>query len=212
VVTIHMLPCRGSAERAVQYLLGNRSSSGESRHASPVAVAGDARLFEYAVRGYGRNAYLSCVLSYSESREQLGDSANQAGDELLDLLTGGLCRTRYAFFWVRHARENGTDDHLLISKQDAMTHLKLPLWSATEAEIKDINTFRRRHNLRHNLSDPDDPWRRRFLHKPHFKMSPGKRAVQEKLDVAVVELAAAGFVRTRSDIVEFFTRGYPKTL
>jgi hypothetical protein len=203
---VKFVPVRGACYDAARYLAELLTALGKLRPVAPVKISGSlSRFLAVAIASFFWPTYLSVVLSYSENRRDLSlPKLVSHVNSCVRLLTGGLPSCRYAFVAFLHERENGFDIHILLAKRDLMTGLCLPLWSATKNEYRLMRIWRRLINLRDNLSDPEDPWRRRFL----VRIPPGlTRAQREEfrlLDYEVTVAITSGEIRNRRDICLFF--------
>lgn len=216
---ISFLPIKQSPEASVSYLEGNISAKGVRRASAPKALHGDSNRWLRVVGASNlKNPFLSAVLSFSEDSQALGELPSQATEEFFELLTGGVEPERVCWFSIQHQRENGMDVHVFIAKNDLYSGRQIPLWSGSEAEVEGLGWWRRKFNLEHGLADPNDPWRRKFHARfggrdttenvPELSPKGGRydtdlREECVRLDAEVVELCAAGLIRTREDLENF---------
>lgn len=202
---IRFLYCR-SAANAVLYGLRTTNAKGVVRDMSPVPIIGSRKMFESACAHSGlKHSHNSCVLSYSEGSADIGlERQRRHLARFAEILRGGLPEARVPSYGVAHPGYDGTDSHLFQSKVDLLTHTQLPVWSFTASEIDFLNTWRRFTNITEGMTDPDDPWVRRFLAPVPDRLAFEHRREFREIDMDLSALAGDGWIWTADDLHRAF--------
>jgi hypothetical protein len=197
----------GTEEGALAYVKGSVDSVGRTRELPPELVCGHEDRFHSACRNSGlAHPYNSIGLFYSEPAGLLKfDQQRRHLLRLARLLRGGLPNSRVVDVGYLHRKlKAGCDSHLFQCKLDLLTHGQLPIWSCTGAEIELLNTWRGLVNREEGLTDPDDPWARRYLAKIPKSLSAEHRREFRTLDLQLTACAADGWIADREELIEVF--------
>lgn len=200
-----------SISHALAYVKGPTNSTGGVRDVAPVLQFGDEDMLVPACESSPiRCSHNSIALCYTENRERLSLETQKRHLEQLSALTrGGLSRCRVPDVAYTHPRCGGSDSHLLQANFDLMTGRQLPIWSPTKAQIDLYSTWRRMTNLQDDLTDPDDPWHKRFLSKVPRSLPATCRNEYHTLDYSLTVCAEDGWIRSREELIEAIeVRGY----
>ena len=188
---------KGSARRAVRYLLQDHDSKGELRagvdvlRGDPHAVADLAESLDFKWK------YSSSVLGFAVEEDPTLDEINAVLDDIEQIYFAGLERDRVQFCAVMHTGQDGRKDlHLVTACVDLETgkHFN-PL---PPGHIKWMDHLRDYHNHKNGWARPDDPIRRQLIEKGPEAHRPSTRA---EIETLMKEMAAAGLVTNRDDVV-----------
>ena len=198
----------GFVTDACRYLRGDVDSNGQTRQSTPEFIGGDEeRLLQVAGCSKSNFPYTSVTLSSNDPLPKGGKKwVRKITRRFVRRLTGNIHPSRFAWVAYLHERKAGWDVHVVLAKDDLWTHRPLPLWSATKEEIEDLNLACRLTNLVMNLSDSEDPWRKRYLSRIPKGLSRQTKHEFRTTDLEVTEMAGEGLLRTQADIVEHFQR------
>ncbi len=199
----------GSAQAAVDYLVGERDAAGHRREGSevlrgnPDMVAAVADSLEFERR------YTSVVIVWAPDDRPIEAQIEAVLDEFEKTAWAGLGPDRYAWTAVLHReRGGGVHAHVLAAQCDLQTgrslHIAPPGWQRTFDPLRDA------FNHEHGWSRPDDPARARAQqpgHLAYIEASKLRAGLEHEADPRklirdyLVQRVEHGAVQSRADVV-----------
>lgn len=192
------------------YLLGMIDADGRNRPSAPVIVRGDADLLERTIEACPhKRKYTSGLLMDEQSLEQLGgkDFLEKLMDDFEEVMFPEMQKDSYVMIFVIHPRK---DKKLELNY--CVANMQLPSGKSLKAyydrvDRKRFTLFMEQLNLRHGLSNPNDPLRQRSLYLNPKLPKEKERAIQ--LIHRVVEHAIEKKrIHDRKSLLEFLADTY----
>lgn len=142
--------------------------------------------------------YTSGVLSFSEDR---------ISDELVfeiiidfeELVFPGISRAEFSFLWVKHEDKGRVELHFVISTLNMLSGKRMQPYYFGQ-DFKGIDAWRSMINIRHKLSDPDDPARRQIFSRQK-RLPASIRPVVDDVESMIGAAISDGVIETRGDVV-----------
>lgn len=195
---------RSKDAQVVPYVCGMKDGAGNKRFALPVVLFGcpDAFEAELTASPY-RQPYLSLALAWSEPKESLSlEVIKKVAAETVSLFTGNQSTNNFGVLTVLHEGKKTYDVHIVILKCHRPSGKQFRLFCGTEDEWEALHAFRRRTNLSHDWSDPDDPWRRGMNAVVPRWISDERKAEFREIDAWALGWVEAGAVACREELIE----------
>ena len=188
----------GGGSGPVDYLLGkNRDREGARvLRGDPEQVKELIDTLKFAQK------YTAGVLSFEEKniseseKERLMDSHERA-------LLCGLDKDQYAVLWVEHRDKGRLELNYLIPNVELQTGKRLQVYYHEQDKPR-MHAWQTIQNIEGGYKDPDDPLKRQLLTLPS-NLPPDRKAVQLAITNGLKELADAGEIKNRSDVVRALT-------
>ena len=201
----------GTVIAALLYVQSMVNTAGQKRPTAPAYFFGSPALLQATVESsLLQHPLCSVALSYSEPQHILGmDKQERHLRRFGEILRGGLPEDRVVSYGVGHGRQTGCDSHLLIAKDDILTHKQFTFWSHTAEEMEAFGTWRRLTNLQEGLTDPNDEWHQRFLVDIPSGLPRRFRKEFRGLDYDLTLLVADRWINDQNDLIDtLVVRGY----
>lgn len=188
----------GGGSGPVDYLLGkNRDREGARvLRGDPEQVKELIDTLKFAQK------YTAGVLSFEEEniseseKERLMDSHERA-------LLCGLDKDQYAVLWVEHRDKGRLELNYLIPNVELQTGKRLQVYYHEQDKPR-MHAWQTIQNIEGGYKDPDDPLKRQLLTLPN-NLPPDRKEVQLAITNGLKELADAGEIKNRSDVVRALT-------
>ncbi len=188
----------GGGSGPVDYLLGkNRDREGARvLRGDPEQVKELIDTLKFAQK------YTSGVLSFEEEniseseKSRLMDSHERA-------LLCGLEKDQYAVLWVEHRDKGRLELNYLIPNVELQTGKRLQVYYHEQDKPR-MHAWQTIQNIEGGYKDPDDPLKRQLLTLPN-NLPPDRKEVQLAITNGLKELADAGEIKNRSDVVRALT-------
>lgn len=143
--------------------------------------------------------YTSGVLSFEES-----DIAHELKIRLMDsfeeCLFAGLDRDQYNCLWVEHRDKGRLELNFVIPNIELLSGKRLQPYFH-RADHKRVDAWRTMQNLQFGFSDPDSPEKRQILTFAQ-DLPKSAREIQADITEGLMDLALAGQIRNRADVVQ----------
>lgn len=143
--------------------------------------------------------YTSGVLSFEES-----DIPHELKIRLMDgfeeCLFAGLDRDQYNCLWVEHRDKGRLELNFVIPNIELLSGKRLQPYFH-RADHKRVDAWRTMQNLQFGFSDPDAPEKRRILTFAQ-DLPKSAREIQAAITDSLMNLALAGQIRDRADVVQ----------
>jgi hypothetical protein len=196
---------KGSASRAIQYLLGDLDHLGSKRAEVKVLRGDPHRVARVADSLEFRHKYRSFVLSFAPT----DNPTPQQIDEVLDMferVAFGKRADRFAYTAVLHREDDGTPHiHIIVARVDLATGKSFnpspPGWQNTYDPMRDY------FNLKYDWARPDDPARARALNKPN-DLPHNAKALRELINTHIIQAVELGIVANRDDVVRYINQTF----
>ena len=194
---------RSSELGVVDYLLSPYDRFGRPRFAPPEIIHGKAPRIDAGIRACDYSQpYLSGELSWEEDlNKDRREKAVKCALDLVSLLAADLPLPEFTTLLVLHLRRKGFDIHFVMLKVHLRTLHQFRFYRNTPADQALLRTWRRRQNLSHGWSDPEDPEHRSLRSHPSRYDKLDYRLVHQDVDQHVVQWVRNGLVRTHSELV-----------
>ena len=188
----------GGGSGPVDYLLGkNRDREGAR------VLRGDPEQVKELIDSCKfAQKYTAGVLSFEEEnipeseKERLMDSHERA-------LLCGLEKDQYAVLWVEHRDKGRLELNYLIPNVELQTGKRLQVYYHEQDKPR-MHAWQTIQNIEGGYQDPDDPLKRQLLTLPS-NLPPARKEVQLAITNGLKELADAGEIKNRSDVVKALT-------
>ena len=188
----------GGGSGPVDYLLGkNRDREGARvLRGDPEQVKELIDTLKFAQK------YTSGVLSFEEEniseseKSRLMDSHERA-------LLCGLEKDQYAVLWVEHRDKGRLELNYLIPNVELQTGKRLQVYYHEQDKPR-MHAWQTIQNIEGGYQDPDDPLKRQLLTLPS-NLPKDREAVQLAITQGLKELADAGEIKNRSDVIQTLT-------
>jgi hypothetical protein len=186
---------KGGGSGPIDYLLGKKRDREQAE-----LLRGDPDETAAIIDGslYAKK-YTSGVLSFEE--ENISTVQKFAiMDSFEECIFAGLDRDQYNCLWVQHQDKGRLELNFVIPNVELLSKKRLqPYFHA--ADHKRVDAWRTMQNIRHGLSDPDDPARRQNL--THAKDLPKSvQEAQEAITDGLMSLALGGQLKNRADVLK----------
>lgn len=190
----------GGGAGPVNYLLGRD----RDREGARVLRGDPEQIRELIDTVKFRQRYKSCVLSFSE--DDIPDAEKNAiMDTFEATLFPGMTGDQYAVLWVEHVDKGRLELNAVIPAVELQTGKRLqPYYDRIDRQR--VDDWKTLVNHRFNLTDPNDPLRRRVLSTPGNLPRDAARA-QQDLTAGLLALIESGAISDRAGVVSALTEG-----
>lgn len=185
----------GGGAAPINYLLGrDRDREGAS------VLRGDPEQVREIIdsANFSRN-YTSAVLSFEES-EISDDLRQKCMDEFEQVLMPGLDADQYSALWVEHSDKGRVELNVVIPNVELQSGKRLqPYYDRVDRGR--VDAWQTAINAEHDLSDPNDPTRKRAL-STAADLPRDRKELAEALTRGLMAQAEAGKITNRADVVK----------
>ena len=197
--------------QVTDYLLGEKNGDGSLRVASPLLIAGDKDFYDAWLSCCSYNArYTSGVLTWFEDYCDINAvDVNKTVRDGLAILTDGVPLEQFPHFLVMHHRPKGFDVHFVLGRTHLVRGRSFPFFRNNFTDRNLTSAWRRKVNLLHGWSDPEDPWRQRYSSPPPSYLNSDARDLYNEIRDLSDKEVGCGFAGSRSDVIkQIESRGY----
>ncbi len=186
---------KGGGSGPIDYLLGRERDREQAE-----VLRGDPDETAAIIDGslYAKK-YTSGCLSFEE-RDISPEQKRAIMGSFEECIFSGLDRDQYNCLWVQHQDKGRLELNFVIPNVELLSGKRLqPYFHA--ADHKRVDAWRTMQNIKHGLSDPDDPAKRQNL--THAKDLPkSAQEAQKAITDGLMSLALAGQLKDRADVLK----------
>ena len=148
-----------------------------------------------------KRQYTSGCLSFEEAPDYL---TNKQKNEIMDgfeqTITAGLAADRVSFTWVEHRDKGRLELNFVIANVD-LEHGRLFQPYIHSQDKTRVNAWKDLQNINYDLSDPNDPVRKRLMAQ-RDNLPRATKEAREAITEGLKNLVAEGLITSRSDVIE----------
>ena len=148
-----------------------------------------------------KRQYTSGCLSFEEAPDHLtSKQKNEIMDSFEGTITAGLEVDRVSFAWVEHRDKGRLELNFVIANVD-LEHGRLFQPYIHSQDKTRVNAWKDLQNINYDLSDPNDPARKRLMAQ-RDNLPRATKEAREAITEGLKNLVAEGLITSRSDVIE----------
>lgn len=148
-----------------------------------------------------KRQYTSGCLSFEEAPDHLTiKQKNEVMDGFEQTITAGLTADRVSFSWVEHRDKERLELNFVIANID-LEHGRLFQPYIHSQDKTRVNAWKDLQNINYDLSDPNDPARKRLMAQ-RDNLPRATKEARETITEGLKDLVAEGLITSRSDVIE----------
>lgn len=148
-----------------------------------------------------KRQYTSGCLSFEEAPDHLtSKQKNEIMDGFEQTITAGLTADRVSFVWVEHRDKGRLELNFVIANVD-LEHGRLFQPYIHSQDKTRVNAWKDLQNINYDLSDPNDPARKRLMAQ-RDNLPRATKEARETITEGLKNLVAEGLITSRSDVIE----------
>ncbi|PAT62116.1 relaxase/mobilization nuclease domain-containing protein [Psychrobacter sp. JB193] len=148
-----------------------------------------------------KRQYTSGCLSFEEAPDHLTiKQKNEIMDGFEQTITAGLTADRVSFAWIEHRDKGRLELNFVIANID-LEHGRLFQPYIHSQDKTRVNAWKDLQNINYDLSDPNDPARKRLMAQ-RDNLPRATKEAREAITEGLKNLVAEGLISSRSDVIE----------
>lgn len=148
-----------------------------------------------------KRQYTSGCLSFEEAPDHLTiKQKNEIMDGFEQTITAGLTADRISFSWVEHRDKGRLELNFVIANVD-LEHGRLFQPYIHSQDKTRVNAWKGLQNIKYDLSDPNDPARKRLMAQ-RDNLPRATKEAREAITEGLKNLVAEGLITNRNDVIE----------
>lgn len=148
-----------------------------------------------------KRQYTSGCLSFEEAPDHLTiKQKNEIMDGFEQTIIAGLTADRISFSWVEHRDKGRLELNFVIANVD-LEHGRLFQPYIHSQDKTRVNAWKDLQNINYDLSDPNDPARKRLMAQ-RDNLPRATKEAREAITEGLKNLVAEGLITSRSDVIE----------
>ena len=148
-----------------------------------------------------KRQYTSGCLSFEEAPDHLTlKQKNEIMDSFEETITAGLDADRVSFAWIEHRDKGRLELNFVIANVD-LEHGRLFQPYIHSQDKTRVNAWKDLQNINYDLSDPNDPARKRLMAQ-RDNLPRATKEAREAITEGLKNLVAEGLITSRSDVIE----------
>ena len=148
-----------------------------------------------------KRQYTSGCLSFEEAPDHLTiKQKNEIMDGFEQTITAGLTADRISFAWIEHRDKGRLELNFVIANVD-LEHGRLFQPYIHSQDKTRVNAWKDLQNINYDLSDPNDPARKRLMAQ-RDNLPRATKEAREAITEGLKNLVAEGLITNRNDVIE----------
>lgn len=153
-----------------------------------------------------KRQYTSGCLSFEEPPNHLSDKQkNEIMDSFEETITAGLDADRVSFAWVEHRDKGRLELNFVIANVD-LEHGRLFQPYIHSQDKTRVNAWKDLQNIYYDLSDPNDPIRKRLMAQ-RDNLPRATKEAREAITEGLKSMVANGLITNRNEVIQTLQDG-----
>ena len=148
-----------------------------------------------------KRQYTSGCLSFEEAPDHLTfKQKNEIMDSFEETITAGLDADRVSFSWIEHRDKGRLELNFVIANVD-LEHGRLFQPYIHSQDKTRVNAWKDLQNIKYDLSDPNDPARKRLMAQ-RDNLPRATKEAREAITEGLKNLVAEGLITNRNEVIQ----------